>query len=39
MFYHAASAGALDLRKAVEEVITSFRRAGEFIFDVHVLQK
>lgn len=28
MLHHAAKAGALDLRKSVEETITSFRRAG-----------
>jgi porphobilinogen synthase len=28
MLYHAAAAGAYDLRRAVEESMVSFRRAG-----------
>jgi delta-aminolevulinic acid dehydratase/porphobilinogen synthase len=28
MLYHAAKAGAMNLKLAVEETLTSFRRAG-----------
>ena len=31
MLYHAAKAGAIDLRGVLEEVLLSMRRAGKFI--------
>ena len=32
MLWHAAQAGGLDLKKAVMEAMTSFRRAGKLSF-------
>ena len=34
MLYHAAKAGAIDLRGVLEEVLLSMRRAGKFISNI-----
>lgn len=34
MLYHAAKAGAIDLRGVLEEVLLSMRRAGKFISSI-----
>lgn len=34
MLYHAAKAGAIDLRGVLEEVLLSMRRAGKFIANI-----
>lgn len=34
MLYHAAKAGAIDLRGVLEEVLLSMRRAGKFITNI-----